>query len=52
MKEAVRKLFGKRNQYYSYTDFSLHASDSEKKRLMEKTLQEANKLQKETAGIK
>lgn len=53
MREAIRKIFGKSSGHYdSYSDFALHASKTEKKKLIQRTIREANKLQRETANTK
>jgi hypothetical protein len=39
-------------RYKTYTEFSRHASKSEKKVVLESTLLEANKLQRTTIGLK
>ncbi|MEK7059314.1 MAG: hypothetical protein AAB971_00980 [Patescibacteria group bacterium] len=39
-------------KYKTYSEFSRHASTSEKKAVLRSTLREANKLQRHTAGLK
>ena len=45
----ANRVIGK---YKTYTEFSRHASKSEKKLVLESTLLEANKLQRHIAGLK
>lgn len=54
MHEKIVNLKAKRvvGKYKTYTDFSLHATKSEKKVVFESTLLTANKLQQRTAGMK
>ena len=42
----------KRHKYKSYTDFALSATTAEKKRFIKMIIEEANKLQSESVGIK
>lgn len=54
MKEKLVNYRAKRviGKYKTYTEFSEHASKSEKKTVMASTILQANKLQRKTAGIK
>jgi hypothetical protein len=54
MREKLINYKAKRvaSKYKTYTEFSRHASKSEKKTVMASTILQANKLQRKTAGLK
>jgi hypothetical protein len=45
----AKRIVGK---YKTYPEFSRHATNAEKKTVLESTILEANKLQRSTAGLK
>lgn len=54
MRQKLTNLRASRitGKYKTYGEFSRHASMAEKKIVFRSTLQKANKLQRQTAGIK